>query len=689
MVLNLNGAYRVAPQSTKINAMKRNVTFASLKHTNHSCNAIALGLATVVTYAKIMVGDRMEAHLFQLPEDLALAWEKNNPQMVCFSNYCWNFNLSCEFARRVKKISPKTITVFGGPNYPLELDEQKEFLLEHPEIDFYIFRDGELPFVELFKGLDSYDFDFNRLKNDRVVFPQTHYIHQGEMVYGELIPLLTDLDEIPSPYLTGLCDNLLSGDFVPIIQTKKGCPFKCTFCEDGNDYHNRIRRFSYERVSEELDYIAQRTQAPHLLFADLNFGMYQEDLEVARALARIQEKYDWPQFFGSLGGKNNKKRVIEAATIIHNPWFSAAIQTTDEAVLQNIKRNNISKSEMMGFIQEGEHLGASNSSELILGLPGDTLQKHFQSNFEMIDVGIQTVRTHQTMMLPGAEMASKKDREKFGLVSRFRVNPNTSAPYNVFGENFFASEVDEICVASDSMPFEDYLECRLFNLTVEIFYNGGLFDELLKFLKRYDIRISTFIKNIHDKAKKLGSSLFHIYEHFLQESQELWESKAEVDEFLCQTGVIEKYRNGELGNNEQLMYRAIAIIEHMDDAHHIAFNEARKLLEEKGVLESWSKDYLSELETYSSLRKRDILSFEKVEKRWFRFDFIGLSSRDFDEDPSAYYNPEGRLIQIAHSQSQKKVLKQYIKIYGASRYGFGNLLSQSHVSKHYRKVIAI
>jgi hypothetical protein len=259
----------------------------------------------------------------------------------------------------------------------------------------------------------------------------------------------------------------------------------------------------------------------------------------------------------------------------------------------------------------------------------------------------------------------------------------------LFGETFSAPEIDEICVAGDSLPFEDYLECRLFNLTVEIFYNGGIFDELFKFLKRYDIRVSAVVKNIHDKARKTESSLSSIYEGFLRETQELWGSKEEVETFLDQPGVVEKYQNGELGNNEQLVYRALAILEHMDDAHHIAFDVAREMLEGKGALENWGNDYLSELKTYSSLRKRNLLSMETVEKRRFHFDFVGLASQNFDDDPSTYYSSEGHLIQIAHSPNQKVTLRQYIKIYGNSRYGFGSLLSQSHASKHYREAVAI
>ena len=73
---------------------------------------------------------------------------------------------------------------------------------------------------------------------------------RGSIIHGDLLPQLKNLDEIPSPYLTGLCDKLLAENFIPMVETKRGCPFKCTFCESGDDHYNRIFSNSFE-ISEE------------------------------------------------------------------------------------------------------------------------------------------------------------------------------------------------------------------------------------------------------------------------------------------------------------------------------------------------------------------------------------------------------------------------------------------------------
>ena len=71
----------------------------------------------------------------------------------------WNTNISCQFAKRIKQENPETIIVFGGVNYPVDPIEQKQFLEDHPEIDFYIFRDGEKPFMEFLNQILLYDFN--------------------------------------------------------------------------------------------------------------------------------------------------------------------------------------------------------------------------------------------------------------------------------------------------------------------------------------------------------------------------------------------------------------------------------------------------------------------------------------------------------------------------------------------------
>src|SRR3972149_4639162 len=66
------------------------------------------------------------------------------------------------------------------------------------------------------------------------------------------------LNDIPSPYLTGLFDKFFKHAGIPLIETNRGCPFTCTFCQQGGEYYTKVVHFDVSRVREEIMYIADR-----------------------------------------------------------------------------------------------------------------------------------------------------------------------------------------------------------------------------------------------------------------------------------------------------------------------------------------------------------------------------------------------------------------------------------------------
>jgi hypothetical protein len=341
---------------------------------------------------------------------------------------------------------------------------------------------------------------------------------------------------------------------------------------------------------------------------------------------------------------------------------------------------------MLETTREAQKLGASSVSELILCLPEDSLQAHLRSNFDLMDAEIETIRTHQTVMLPGAEMSSKAERDRFGSKTRFRVMPQTIGSYNIFGEDFWSPEVDEICVANDTMPIEDYFEARCFNLTVEIFYNAAVCSELINFLKFYQIKASSFIHKVHLYLKENETKFVSIYEGFLRDNKEIWESEQEIKNFLKQPGTQQRYQDGELGNNEQLKYRSLSLLENMGSIHEVAFKVAKQMMIDEGILNNRLEEYLDELADFSLSRKINLLSVDSVVEKKFHYDFIELMSKNFEGDPTQYYRSKKNTFEVRHTESQKELIQEYVKIFGSSYYGFGSMLSQSPASNFFRGV---
>jgi len=73
-----------------------------------------------------------------------------DPFMLCFSNYVWNFEYHKALARAVKERYPDCLILFGGHQV---LNESSRQLDEYPFIDFLIHRGGEIPFEKLLLAL--------------------------------------------------------------------------------------------------------------------------------------------------------------------------------------------------------------------------------------------------------------------------------------------------------------------------------------------------------------------------------------------------------------------------------------------------------------------------------------------------------------------------------------------------------
>ena len=228
-------------------------------------------------------------------------------------------------------------------------------------------------------------------------------------------------------------------------------------------YYTKIYRNKQEKTKKELDYIGSKMQDAKnkggrndLWLVDSNFGMYNEDLETCKSIAECQSKYNWPEYIQCDTGKNNKPRVLSAARLVKGAIrLSGSVQSLDTDVLKNIKRSNISGDSLMELAVEAAEIDADSRSEIILGLPGESLKSHFQTINTVIDARFNHVNTYQLMMLPGTEIDSPEVRQKFDMNTRYRILPRCFGYYNILDKQIVAAEIEEVCVSTNTLSFED------------------------------------------------------------------------------------------------------------------------------------------------------------------------------------------------------------------------------------------
>ena len=319
-----------------------------------STEAFPLNVGYIAAYTKKRFGSNVEITLFKYIHDVERELKKSPPDILGVSNYSWNHRIGREMSSIFSKLNPDGVIVWGGPNFPVDLPSQEKFFRENPNVDIYVSVEGEIGFTNVVeKALEAKSHKEIRTKvlskpTDGCITRSAN----GKLQYTIPEMRIKKLDEIPSPYLTGLMDEFFDGKLCPTIQTNRGCPFHCTFCTDGRDSVNQVNSFSLDRVSAELDYIANHVtwNTAQLLISDLNFGMFPKDSEICDYINASKKKYGYPKLVHTTTGKNKKERIISNIEKLRGSIkMDMAVQSMTPEVLKNVRRDNISTEHLIAI----------------------------------------------------------------------------------------------------------------------------------------------------------------------------------------------------------------------------------------------------------------------------------------------------------------------------------------------------
>src|SRR6516164_294612 len=144
------------------------IYFADLTHCGTVTNAdtFPYGIGCIAAYAKKLLGSNVSVELFKLPHELDAALKNQTPDVLCFSNYVWNYYLGSAFARHVKKAWPHVPIVMGGPNICVTPEGRQRFLQSNPCVDFYIKFEGERGFAGLLAALMDRSLDAASIREE-------------------------------------------------------------------------------------------------------------------------------------------------------------------------------------------------------------------------------------------------------------------------------------------------------------------------------------------------------------------------------------------------------------------------------------------------------------------------------------------------------------------------------------------
>lgn len=662
-------------------------------------DSFPLNIGFVAAYCYKMHGASVEISLFKFTHDLEDAINNNPPDVLGLSNYPWCHNIDIALFDHLADVKPEAIRVMGGPNFPHDKEGQERYLKAHSFLDAYVYLDGEVGFSDLVVAIleaGSLEAARESLQNKSVAGCR-QLSSEGALISGKPPTRLRDLDEVPSPYLTGLMDPFFEHPISPMISTNRGCPFSCSFCHDGNPAVSKVNKFSFERMKAEVEYIAKRVpESTHnLIISDLNFGMYKGDINICETLRDLRIRTGYPTHIKTTTGKNSKERVI--ATIeklgVALP-LSMSVQSLDDTVLDNIKRSNIRVDEIIDLRSAIRKAKLPATSEVILGLPGETLESHVKTLGSLLDAHMDAIHPYTLMLLEGSEMNTPAEREKWGFKSKFRIVP---LDFTKMKNGRNVVEIEEVVTETKTLSFQEYVEARKLAMVLRLLNMPGL-KALIQFLHEKEVRIIDLalllLESVNDpeqpNSDANSSAMIGCLREFGDDTvTELRDSPEEIMAFYDDDENFQRLVDGYDGKNLLQHYFAHIVANLMPEMINWICNNTRGLLERREYNET-ALEQFDEIVTLCKGLTHCLLGADRMQTTpttTISYDYNKWLSDTESNSLEQFSLPTPTTVRFEISDVQFKTVEDTVRRLGRTPAGMSRTLTRIPVTDLLRSIV--
>lgn len=335
----------------------------------------------------------IEFDINQKPLDIAEVILAQNPKIVGIGVYIWNAVPATELVGALKRIRPDLCVIVGGPEVSFETDQQEITRLA----DYVITGEADLKFAEV-----------------------CGQILNGNAPTNKVIPAeLPELAKIKFPY--ELYNDADVAHRVIYIEASRGCPFTCEFCLSSLDIP--VRQFDIELLLGEMQKLLGRG-VKQFKFVDRTFNL---NINFSRRILEFFLERFHPGLFVHFEMIPDRLPEALRAIIAKFPagalQFEVGIQTFNPDVAKNISRRNDFVKTADNFCYLREHTGVHIHADLIVGLPGESLES-FGAGFDrLIAMRPQEIQVGILKRLRGTPIV-RHDKE-------FQMVYNANPPYEI------------------------------------------------------------------------------------------------------------------------------------------------------------------------------------------------------------------------------------------------------------------
>jgi radical SAM superfamily enzyme YgiQ (UPF0313 family) len=317
----------------------------------------------------------VEFDINQRPLEILEKLLARNPKIIGFGIYIWNAGMTTEVLAALKRVRPDIKVILGGPEISYETDQQELAALA----DYVIKGEADLKFAEVCQQLLS-----------------------GQAPEQKLIEAeFPRFEQLTLPYEFYTEQDIAHR--VTYVEASRGCPFHCEFCLSALDIP--LRQAPLPALLAHLDKLLARG-ARQLKFVDRTFNL---NLEASKTILEfLLERYQPGHLYHFEMIPDRLPEPLRGV-ITRFPagalQFEIGVQSFNPEVCERISRrqDNDKVEETFHFLhsQTGAHLHA----DLIVGLPGESLQS-FASGFNrLVSLHPQEIQVGILKRLRGAPIA--------------------------------------------------------------------------------------------------------------------------------------------------------------------------------------------------------------------------------------------------------------------------------------------
>jgi len=319
----------------------------------------------------------IETHIVECFEDEFIK-NINDYSFIALSAYAWSEKLVNAFIKTLRSTFTGKI-ILGG--YEVTALKKEQLLKIYPDVDYYVKGYAEKSLEEIFK---------NTAKE-------------------KILDMLPDDDtEFVSPYLS---ETLPLTTEKIYWESKRGCPYKCDFCEWGNAEKGKIIRINRERIDSEIDLFKQKN-IQHIHVLDATFLVNEEDIRTLEKLLEIPNcNIVLQSHFNSINGSRKNKFLKLCQNHRDRISLEFGLQTIHENEMEVLQRkNNIEH--IKTVMEELNSRNIKYEITIIFGIPGQTVTS-FKDTIKFIENhGCEKFRAFPLRLPQNSKMKEKAEELK-------------------------------------------------------------------------------------------------------------------------------------------------------------------------------------------------------------------------------------------------------------------------------------